>query len=75
MSTPAVVGAVSVSVPPGPKYQVRAVVPGTGSDEKSCSNAAYGSPAFAVAGGPLPAPLSNSTRTDGSALNAASARS
>ena len=54
---------------------MRAVVPGTGSDEKSCVYAAYGSPALAVPSGPLPAPLSKSTRTCGSCWNAASARS
>src|SRR5689334_9905670 len=44
---PAVVGGADASLPAGPKYHVRAVVPGTGSEEKSCENPAYGSPAVA----------------------------
>ena len=62
-------------MPPGPKYQVRAVVPGTGKDEKSCANPGYGSPGFELLPGDDPAPLSNSTRTGGSFSNAASAAS
>jgi hypothetical protein len=45
---PPVVGALLLSTPDGPKYHVRAVVPGMGKDEKLCSNPGYGSPGFAV---------------------------
>src|SRR6478735_2247557 len=68
---PALVGTVSASAPPDPKYHVRAVVPATGRDEKSWANPAYGSPGFEGPTGDAPAPLSKSTRTDGSCWNAA----
>jgi len=45
---PPLVGALLLSTPVGPKYQVRAVVPGMGKDEKLFSNPGYGSPGFAV---------------------------
>ena len=70
---PAVAGGTSLSVPPGPKYHERAVVPGIGNAEKDCSNPGYGSPGVLLPVGEVPAPLSNSTRTCGSASNAASA--
>src|SRR5690349_9767279 len=72
---PAVTGFRSRSAPAGPKYHVRAVVFGTGSDEKLASKPGYGSPALCVPVGDAPAPLSNSTRTCGSWLYAASAAS
>src|SRR4051812_47194928 len=72
---PAVGAGVARSVPDGPKYQVRAVVPGIGSVEKSVAKPGYGSPGVDVPAGDAPAPLSNSTRTCGSCLYAVSAAS
>jgi hypothetical protein len=72
-STPRLVGTLALSVRPGPKYQVRAVVPATGNDEKSLANPAKGSPGFELLPGEDPAPLSKSTRTGGSFSYAASA--
>jgi hypothetical protein len=74
-STPVVLARPASRVPCGPRYQVRATVPGTGNVRKEASNPAYGSPAWPFMSGPAPAPLSKSTRTDGSASNAASAES
>jgi hypothetical protein len=70
---PSLVGVRSPSVPDGPRYQVRAVVPGTGYDEKERSNPGYGLPGVAVPVGDVPAPLSNNTLTAGSFSNASSA--
>src|SRR5262249_49371203 len=70
---PAVLDGESERPPSAPKYHVRALVCGTGNDEKLCSKPANGSPAAAVIVGPPPAPLSKSTRTSGSFSNAASA--
>ena len=63
------------SVPSGPRYQVRASVPGTGNVENVSSNPEYGLPGVVSPVGDAPAPLSKRTRTSGSALNAASAAS
>src|SRR4051794_14948164 len=42
--TPLVAAAVALSVPPDPRYQVRAAVPGTGKAEKSLAYPGIGSP-------------------------------
>ena len=65
---PLLAGGPPARVPDGPRYHERACVPGTGKRENECSNPGTGEPGFA-----LPAPLSNSTRIDGSSWNAARA--
>ena len=70
---PLPLGRPSVSAPPGPRYQKRGVVPGTGKLEKPCWKPEYGLPGVNAPDGDLPAPLSNSTVTSGSFSNAASA--
>ena len=66
-SAPCAAGWVSLSAPPGAKLHERARVPAGGQLAQECSQALTGLP------GSLPAPLSNSTRTEGSASKAASA--
>ena len=67
---PAFVGRLSASAPPGAMNHVRPFVPGIGNLSNDFSKPGYGAPACEP-----PAPLSNSTRTDGSFSNAASAPS
>src|ERR1700759_3301546 len=69
-SAPGWAGGAPASPPRGDRYQERAVVPGMGNRENDCSNPGNGYPGVCPA---WPAPLSNSTRIDGSFSNAASA--
>ena len=70
---PLCAGGWSVSVPPGRGTSSARSCRGPGSVENDCSNPGYGSPAVLLPVGEVPAPLSNSTRTSGSASNALSA--
>ena len=67
-SAPVCAGGPSVSVPLGPRYQERPVVPGIGKLDQERSKPGTGWPGCVP-----PAPLSNRTRIDGSCSNAASA--
>jgi hypothetical protein len=67
-SAPAAAGGASASEPPAPRYQDRAVVPGIGKLGHERSKPGTGWPGWRP-----PAPLSKSTRIDGSCSNAASA--
>src|ERR1051326_4107470 len=70
---PDVDGVASVSVPPGPKYHVRAAIPASGHELYERSKPGYGLPGVESPVGDVPAPLSNSTRIIGCFSNAASA--